>query len=167
MERTTHIIEEVPKDILQHYTIHATTPFEKIAASGINAVFAFGLATPFLMLWGPTLAWKWSVIGLFALYEIFVFFVFKDRCFGMHVMGTYYMRRFKKREHVLYNILYTLSFSTCLVHIFFPFDLLLFNILFVQLPFVLITGTTLHGYISNIETVKLVRKKDTETVPEL
>jgi hypothetical protein len=158
MKRAVHI-EDVEEEARFSHGVRRTTPFEKIAASVINAVFVFGLATPFLLFWGPTLAWKWSVIVLFALYEVFVFVVFKDRCFGMHVMNTYYMKRFRKRDHLLYCALYTLSFSTCFVYIWFPFDILLFNIFCVQLPMVLITGTTLHGYMSTIETARLVRKK--------
>lgn len=49
---------------------------------------------------------------------------------------------------ILYTFLYSLSFSTIVIWIFYPFDLLLFNLLFIQLPTVLLTGTTLHGYLS-------------------
>jgi hypothetical protein len=140
------------------YAIRTTTALEKVIPSLINAIFAFGVATPALIAWGPTLSWKFTVIIVFGLYEACMFLLFKDRCFGMKIMDTYHKHHFNARQHVLYNILYTLSFSTTLIYVWFPCDLLLFNIFCIQLPCVLLTGTTLHGYVSGIETVAIVAK---------
>lgn len=159
MRKMIHVDELLPHE-QERYHIRPTTALEKIAASLINAVFAFGLATPFLIMWGPTLSWKLSVVVLFALYEAFVFLVFKDRCFGMQILNMYHKYRFRKRDHILYCIFYALSFSTCLIYIHFPLDLLLVNIFFVQLPVVLMTGTTLHGWLSGIESVRLVERDE-------
>ncbi len=157
VRKKIHIDELLPHE-REHYRIRPTTALEKVSASAINAVFAFGLATPFLIAWGPTLAWKLSVVGLFALYELFVFLVYKDRCFGMQILNMYHKYRFRKRDHILYSALYAVSFSTCLIYVWFPLDLLLINIFFVQLPCVLMTGTTLHGWLSGIESVRLVEE---------
>ena len=65
-----------------------------------------------------------------------------------------------KEEYPLLNqfihaVLYTLSFSTLLFWIYFPFDLFLVNILLIQLPSILLTGSTLHGYLAGkMTTIK-------------
>lgn len=157
MRKPLHVDDLLPHE-RDRYCIRSTNPLEKATASLINAIFAFGLATPFLIAWGPTLHWKISVIALFALYETFVLLVYRDRCFGMQLLNMYYKYPFKKHDHVLYSLFYTLSFATCLIYVSFPLDLLLINILFVQLPVVLLTGTTLHGWLSGIESVRLVSR---------
>jgi hypothetical protein len=158
MRKVIHVDDLLPHE-RDYYTIRPTTALEKVTASAINAVFAFGCATPFLIAWGPTLSWKISVVGMFALYEALVFSVYKDRCFGMQILNMYHKYRFNTHDHILYCVFYALSFSTCLIYIWFPFDLLLINIFFVQLPMVLMTGTTLHGWLSGIESVRLVRTR--------
>ncbi|HPQ79900.1 MAG TPA: hypothetical protein PLG47_05570, partial [Candidatus Dojkabacteria bacterium] len=52
------------------------------------------------------------------------------------------------KQIVIYAILYTLSYTTVVFYILFPFDLLIINLLFLQLPFVILKRTTLHGYLS-------------------
>lgn len=158
MRKVIHVDDLLPHE-REHFIIRPTTALEKVTASAINAVFAFGCATPFLIAWGPTLSWKISVVVIFALYEALVFSLYKDRCFGMQILNMYHKYRFNKHDHILYCIFYALSFSSCLIYIWFPFDLLLVNIFFVQLPVVLMTGTTLHGWLSGIESVRLVRAK--------
>ena len=121
-------------------------------------IIALGLSVPFLIMLGPTLYWKISVIIIFGLYESFIFIFQKDRCFGMKIMDTYWRKHYTFKQHIMFNIFYTLSFGTLLIYIWFPLDLLIINILFIQLPMSLITGTTLHGYLSGMETVKIVSK---------
>ncbi len=155
--QTLHIDELVCLS-REKFTSVPTHALEKVLPSLLNAIFVFGLATPILIFFGPYLIWKWSVVIIFGLYEFAMYTLFKDRCLGMKIMDTYYAGRFSKRQHLLYSILYTLSFSTVLISAWFPLDLLLFNIFCVQLPCVLITGTTVHGFMSNIQTVKIVAK---------
>ena len=70
------------------------------------------------------------------------------------LMRTYYSGKYQKKNQLLYDIFYTASFSTIFFSILFPFDVLLLNILFIQLPMVLLTKTTLHGYLAgNVTTV--------------
>lgn len=158
-KRVLHI-EQLPPIDGTKYEIRTTNAFEKLGASFLNTLIALGLSVPFLILWGPTLSWKISVIVLFGLYESFIFIFQKDRCFGMKIMDTYWRKHYSLRQHIIFNIFYTLSFSTILIYVWFPLDLLIFNILFIQLPMTLLTGTTLHGYLSgNMHTAKVIPKK--------
>ncbi len=150
--------EELPKLAPREFVVLPTNALEKLFPSIWNAVIAFGLATPALLLWGPGLAWKILIVALFALYESYVFLARKDRCFGMKVMDTYWARRYTLRHHIVYNVLYTASFATLFLRVWFPLDMFLVNIFLIQLPCVLLTGTTLHGYISGMTTVKIVPK---------
>lgn len=152
-------IDQLPKLSGVRYEEKTTNPLEKVGASFFNMIIALGLSVPFLLILGPTLYWKISVIIMFGLYESFIFIFQKDRCFGMKIMDTYWRKHYTFKQHFIFNIFYTLSFSTLLIYIWFPLDLLIINILFIQLPMSLITGTTLHGYLSGMETVKIVSKK--------
>jgi hypothetical protein len=66
----------------------------------------------------------------------------------MIILGIKWKEEYSLKQQLIYVFLYSLSFSTIVIWIFFPFDLLLFNLLFIQLPTVLLTGTTLHGFLS-------------------
>lgn len=66
----------------------------------------------------------------------------------MILLNIHWKKDYSIKQQLLYVFLYTLSFSTIVIWVFFPFDLLIFNLLFIQLPTVLITGTTLHGFLS-------------------
>lgn len=149
-------IEQLPSLDGVKYKEKTTGPTEKFGASLLNAIIALGLSVPFLIILGPTIYWRISVIIIFGLYESFIFIFQKDRCFGMKIMDTYWRKHYTFKQHIMFNIFYTLSFSTVLIYIWFPLDLLLINLLLVQLPMSLITGTTLHGYLSGMETVKIV-----------
>ncbi len=160
MKKTRNLhIEQLPQLSGVLYEEKTSNPLEKLGASVLNAIIAFGLSVPFLIILGPTIYWRISVIVLFGLYESFIFIFQKDRCFGMKVMDTYWKKHYTFRQHLMFNIFYTISFSTALIYIWFPLDLLIINLLFIQLPMSLITGTTLHGYLSGMETVKIVPKK--------
>jgi len=125
-----------------------TTPLEKLSVSVINAAIVLVLSLPFLYLWGPTWQWKIATIILFLLYNLF-FLVFNDsRCVGSMLIHTYWEKPYPTINHVAHLFLYTLSFSTLFFWIWFPFDVLVFNLLLLQLPCVVLTGTTLHGFLS-------------------
>jgi len=66
----------------------------------------------------------------------------------MMIVKTYWKEDYPKINQIIYAVLYTASFATLFIWIWFPFDLFLFNMIFLQLPCVLLTGTTLHGYLS-------------------
>ncbi len=125
-----------------------TNVLEKLLPSAINLVVVLLLASPFLIIWGAGLKWKVVTIGIFAVYNL-AFAVFnKNRCLGMMLLHTYWQKDFSLLQKLIYVILYTASFATFFYWVYFPFDLLLVNLLLVQLPFVLIKQTTLHGYLA-------------------
>lgn len=70
------------------------------------------------------------------------------RSLGMRFLGIEWAKEYPIKNHITFACLYSLSFATIIVWIVFPFDLLLINLLFVQLPMVLRTGYTLHGFLS-------------------
>ncbi len=66
----------------------------------------------------------------------------------MTIVGTYWAKDYPLKNQLIWLSLYTLSFSTLLFWVFFPFDLFLINMLCLQLPMILIKKTTLHGFLS-------------------
>lgn len=132
-----------------------TTALEKLGTSSINILFTLILCSPF---------WIWDTqfnqlklisLFIFLIYSLGVIFLPKNRCLWMILLGTYWKKKYSLNQHFLYAILYSLSFSSLFFWIIFPFDLLLFNILFFQIPSIILTGTTFHGYLSwNMITVK-------------
>jgi len=87
-------------------------------------------------------------VGTFFLYNLFFMAFFKNRDLGMMIAKTYWEKDYPIVNQIIYAFLYTGSFATLFIWIWFPFDLFLFNMLFIQLPCILITGTTLHGLLS-------------------
>ena len=131
-----------------------TSTFKKLVTSAINVFFVLIIFLPFYFVVNDILTKKLILIGIFFGYNIIFLLFNQNRCLGMIIMKTRYAKKYSKSQHFLYAILYTLSFSTLLFWIFFPFDLFLFNMLLLQLPTVITKKTTLHGYLSgNITTV--------------
>lgn len=128
--------------------LRKTTIFQKAGASLINAVVILIFFIPVSFFMQDIALKKIAIIGMFFFYNI-LFLVFnKNRCLGMIVFGTHYSEKKSKVSHIIYNILYTLSFSTLLFWFYFPLDLFIANMLLLQLPMVLLTRTTLHGYLA-------------------
>jgi len=125
-----------------------TNPIQKLSVSVINTIFVSILSLPFYFIFGFFITYKIILILIFFLYNLSFIFLTKNRCLGMITLGIRWKDQYSIRQQLLYTFLYTLSFSTIVIWIYFPFDLLLFNILLIQLPTVLITGSTLHGYLS-------------------
>jgi len=125
-----------------------TNALQKLSVSVINTFFVVLLSVPFYLLWGFTLYYKISLVAIFLIYNLVFIFTTKNRCLGMIILGIYWKEEYPLKNQIIYAFLYTLSFSTAVIWIFFPFDLLLLNLLLIQLPFVLKTGTTAHGYFS-------------------
>ena len=124
-----------------------TNILEKIAPSIINASVAIILSLPILSLHNITL-WKISAISLFFLYNLY-FLVFNENiCLGMMICNTRWKKQVSFKNEFIYIVLYTISFSTLFFWVWFPFDIFLINIFILQLTTVLITGTTLHAYLT-------------------
>lgn len=126
-----------------------TTPIEKLLNSAINVIIVFIIFLPFLFfLESSIITKKILFIILFFLYKLIIIFFNGNRSIGMMITRTYWKKKYPLKNQLLHAVLYTLSFSTLLFWIFFPFDLFLINMLLIQLPSVILTGTTFHGYIS-------------------
>lgn len=124
-----------------------TSAFYKLVTSVINVFLTFIPTVPALLYYGIGTEWKLVWIAIFFVYNFLCEVVF-GRCVGMMILGTSYKVRGVFLDKILYVSLYTASFSTLLFNVCFPFDILLVNLLLVQLPCVLFTGTTLHGLLS-------------------
>lgn len=126
-----------------------TTIIEKFLPSALNAAVAFGISLPFLYFFGHGTVWKASTILAFYFIQIAdTHEHLSFRCFGMRALGTVWSDKHSRLRRNIYSILYTLSFSTLLFWIYFPFDMFLINMLLLQLPTILLTGTTLHGLLA-------------------
>jgi hypothetical protein len=132
-----------------------TNFIEKLLASIIN-VFVVGIVFfPFVFLDINWFTKKLILIAIFLFYNVFFLIFNKNRCIGMICLRTKWKENYPIINQVIYILLYTLSFSTLLFHIYFLFDLFLINMIFLQLPMVILKKTTLHGYLSgNMITVK-------------
>jgi hypothetical protein len=126
-----------------------TNALQKLSVSVINTLFVVLLSIPFYFLFhGITIEYRITLVILFFLYNLSFIFLTKNRCLGMILLNIQWKEEYTLKNQIIYVFLYSLSFSTIVIWIFFPFDLLLFNLLCIQLPCVLKTGTTLHGYLS-------------------
>ena len=128
--------------------VSKTSIFQKLAASLINFLLAGVLSLPIFFLFDSVTLWKISLIIIFFLDSFLFMLLNKNRDLGMIIVKTYWQKQYSIKQQILYNCLYTVSFSTLFVWVIFPFDIFLINLLLVQLPFVMITGTTAHGYLS-------------------
>ena len=73
----------------------------------------------------------------------------------MMILNIHWKEKYPLKNQLIHSVLYTASFSTLLFWVWFPLDLFLINMLLLQLPTILLTGTTFHGYLSgNMVTVK-------------
>lgn len=133
-----------------------TSTFEKLIPSVINSILIFIVFVPIYFLHISPLDKKLFVITGFFLYELIFIFINKGRDLGMILFNTYWEKDYSIFQLLIYNILYTVSFSTILFWLFFPFDIFLVNMLLIQLPTVLLKGTTLHGFLSG--GIKSVRR---------
>lgn len=127
----------------------------KLTNSIINVIFVFIIFIPFLFFINNLLYKKLIFILMFFIYKLVFLFFNDNRTIGMMITKTYWKKEYPLRNQLIHAVLYTLSFSTLLFWIFFPFDLFLENILLFQLPSMKLTGMTLHEYLSGkMEGVK-------------
>jgi len=133
-----------------------TNAIYKLLPSLINISLTFILSSPSFILSGFGLIWKLSWIAIFLVYNLIFELSYKKRDPGMILVKTYYDHERTIAQKLLYACLYTLSFSTLIFYIWFPFDLLLINLVVIQLPFILKFGNTFHGFLSgNVKTIKM------------
>lgn len=133
-----------------------TNIFQKVLPSVFNAVAVFIISLPLMIMQADALEKKIILVGIFFLYCFFFQLFNKNEDLGMVVSDTHWKEAYPFKNQLIYSILYTLSFATLFFHVFFPLDLFLANMLLLQLPCVLLTGTTVHGYLAGkMVTVKI------------
>lgn len=129
--------------------VKKTNAFWKLANSIVNVSFVFLVSLPLLFTLGAdTIEYKISVALIFLAYQLTVAITPDKVDFGDLATKTRWIKKYPLRNHIVFAVLYSLSFSTVFIWVFFPFDLLLCNLLLIQLPVVVMTGHTLHGYLS-------------------
>lgn len=130
-----------------------TTIPQKLLASISNALLALIITTPFGIYYSFDIKWKLITIIIFLVYELSLLVTKSRRDIGMLLVSSHWKMPFTNSQYIIYNILYTLSFATLFFHIIFPGDLLLLNLLFIQIPYIIYTKSTLHGYLSGMATI--------------
>jgi len=121
---------------------------EKLGVSIINVAVVFPFTMPFFLLWGFGLYWKLVFIGSFFLYNLFFLIFGNNISLGSRILKSRWEKEYPFINKLTFIFLYTLSFSSLLFWIIFPFDIFLANMLLLQLPCVFLTGTTVHGLLS-------------------
>lgn len=131
-----------------------TNIFEKLFASIINVVIICFLVAPSLLLDINFLLKKIIFISVFFVYSLF-FILFRDgRDIGMICMKSFWEKKYGNSNKIIYTLLYTASCASIFFYIWFPFDILIVNLIFLQLPTIIAIKTTLHGYLSgNMKTI--------------
>jgi hypothetical protein len=125
-----------------------TNAWQKLLVSIINTGLVVVLSIPFLILLGFTFEYRLILVLIFLAYQLVILLFPGRRSIGAVLTHSYWNERYPLKNHFIYAFLYSLSFSTLVIWIVFPFDLLLVNLLLIQWPFVRKTGYTLHGYLS-------------------
>ena len=135
-----------------------TTWFEKLSTSILNVIIILLIFLPFYFIAELNLFQaKILFICLFLIYNIISLFFLERRDIGMVFMKTYWEKDYPWWKLGIFAVFYTLSFATILFWVYYPFDLLVLNLLVFQLPTILLTGYTLHGLLSG--KVRTVKKK--------
>jgi hypothetical protein len=134
-----------------------TSAAEKLLISAVNAAVALLFATPFLLIDLTRPQIKWILVALFFAENVEAMIFHAYRLPGMYLLGSRWKTSYPISRQLLHAVLYSASFSTLLFWVWFPGDLLLLNLLCLQLPSVLATGTTLHGFLAgNMVDIKRV-----------
>lgn len=124
-----------------------TTALDKLKVSIINFGLIF-VVVGWLLFILPFEIWKFCFIACFFVYQIYLIFTADFRSLGMKVLKIYWNKPVPYKNRISFAIFYTFSFSTVFLWVIFPFDILIFNLLFVQLPMIMKTGRTLHAFLS-------------------
>jgi hypothetical protein len=134
-----------------------TSAVEKLLISVVNSAVALLLAAPLLLIDLTAPQIKGILVALFFAENIEAVIFHAYRLPGMRVLGSRWKRSYPLSRQLIHSVLYSASFSTLLFWVWFPGDLLLLNLLCLQLPCVLVTGTTLHGFLAgNMVDIKPV-----------
>jgi len=128
----------------------STNLFEKLIPSVINLVLISFITYIIALIFSFD---RWSYVQLTfvsvaLIYDFGIAIFCNNRCLGMFMMNTYWDKEYSMKQRLIYALLYSISYATAIFYLFVPFDLLILNLVFLQLPFVISKKTTLHGYLS-------------------
>ena len=116
----------------------------KATASAVNITVVSTITSPIYFLSGIDV-WRIVCTLAFFLYALLL----PHRCLGQMIANTYQ----SQPTNLAFAALYTLGFMTVIYWIWFPFDLMLANGLFVQMPSLMLFGNTLHGLATGRQTM--------------
>lgn len=125
-----------------------STILDKLFTSILNFLIVALISLPFILIAESLIIKKFIVIGIFLLYCLLISFFNKGIYPYMTISGEKWKENYPLKNHVIHSVLYTLSFSTLLFSIFFPFDIFIFNMLLLQLPMLIFKKMTLHAYLA-------------------
>lgn len=125
-----------------------TNAWEKLFVSIINTIFVVIVSLPAFISFGWSPQYRISLAGIFLAYQLVILLFPSRRSIGAIITKTSWNKEYPLVNHIIYAVLYSFSFSTLLIWVIFPFDLLLINLLLIQYPMIRRTGYTLHGYLS-------------------
>lgn len=128
-----------------------TTILEKSLSSVINAGIALAISAPVYFFVHDAVWWKLSAIAAF-------YFVARYLNVSMRAVGSRWEQEYTKTQLEVWLAAYTASFATLFFWVFFPFDLFVANVVLLQVPTILLTGTTFHGFLAG--GVRSVRRAD-------
>ena len=97
-----------------------TNALEKLAVSILNTFFVILVSFPFYFAYGFTIKYRIILVIIFLFYNLLFVFTTKNRCLGMIILNIYWREEYPLKNQVIYALLYTLSFSTLVIWIFFP-----------------------------------------------
>jgi len=121
-----------------------TGALDKFLVSVINLAIVIIPTIPFWFIG----YWQIALVVFFLTYQVVVAFTKTGQSVGMRLLNIRWAKDYPIRNRLIFAVLYSASFATIVIWIFFPFDLIIFNLLLIQLPMVLVTGYTLHGFLS-------------------
>lgn len=124
-----------------------TTALDKLKVSIVNFASIFAISGWFLLIF-PFEIWRFYFLGCFLAYQIWLIFTSDFCSLGMKILKIRWNKSVPRKNRAAFAIFYTLSFSTLFFWLIFPFDILIFNLLCVQLPMIFKTGKTLHAFLS-------------------
>ena len=132
---------------------------EKLLNSCINTTLVLIIFIPFNFFIDDIFYKKLTLVALFFFCNLFFLF-FQQKLLGMVLLKMEFEKKYKNIQYLAYSFLYSISFSTLLFTLFFPFDVFIFNAIFIQYPMIKITGTTLHGFLAG----KITTHTDNERI---
>ena len=135
-----------------------TNAWQKLVVSMINTGLVAIVSVPFFIMFGFSFEYRCILVLLFFAYQLTVLLFPGRRSVGAILTRTVWSKKYPLKNHLVYAALYTLSFSTLVIWVVFPFDALIVNLLAIQLPFIKKTGYTLHGYLSGKMVGRIVER---------